>query len=505
MLSATQDKILIVDDDLGTALLEQRCLERRGYATVKAATAAEALEALREGDVKLIVLDYRLSESSTGLDFCEQLKCSGCSAPIVIVTGFSQESTAIEALRAGVRDYVNKSADYLEYLPESVDRVLQQVGVERKLAESEARLAAIINCSQDAIVAVDEQQNITLFNPAAEDIFGCHVTQALGTSIRSLIPAELAWAPTWQATQLASLTAVGARVPHVQVTGIHMDGTSVPLEVTVSHVAACGRTFSTLIIRNITRRKQAEEALRQRDDQLRQAQKMEAIGTLAGGIAHEFNNLLQAIHGYVTFARNALSPDEQPRQDLDQALKAIDQAAGLTRQLLGFARRESLQFADVELNRFVEEFVKMLRRLIDPRITFALDLSAPGGTMHADRGQLQQVLMNLCLNARDAMPDGGTLTIGTERRQVAADAIPNRLDLQPGNYLLLTVRDTGCGISADIRDHLFEPFFTTKETGKGTGLGLAMVYGIVKQHQGAIHVRSEPEQGSTFEIYLPTA
>ena len=229
------------------------------------------------------------------------------------------------------------------------------------------------------------------------------------------------------------------------------------------------------------------------------------MGTLAGGIAHEFKNLLHAIQGYATFARNAaLSPEEQPHQDLDQALKAIDQAAGLTRQLLSFARRESLQFADVDLNRFVEEFVTMLRRLIDPQITFFVDLRRRGRNgacrSRATSASLDEPLPECpgChaqwwhLVDRHRMP-------ACCHRHDSRSTRPQAGELPPADGPRYRLRD--------IRGHqgpAVEPFFTTKETGKGTGLGLAMVYGIVKQHQAQSTSRASPEQGSTFEIYLPT-
>jgi signal transduction histidine kinase/CheY-like chemotaxis protein len=246
------------------------------------------------------------------------------------------------------------------------------------------------------------------------------------------------------------------------------------------------------------------EELEKRDRQLRQAQKMEAIGTLAGGVAHEFNNLLQAIQGFTRYAMEGLKPGCDAHTDLLQVLEASDRAVALTRQLLGFSRREVLQKTDVEPNSLVRSLAKMLSPLIGEHIKIELELDPQVGFVHADASHLQQLLMNLCVNARDAMPEGGQLTVRTENAVLTPAYCELHQDVEPGRYLMLAVSDTGSGIPAEIKDHIFDPFFTTKGIGKGTGLGLAMVYGMVRQHQGAIRVYSELGAGTTFRIYLPT-
>jgi signal transduction histidine kinase/CheY-like chemotaxis protein len=246
------------------------------------------------------------------------------------------------------------------------------------------------------------------------------------------------------------------------------------------------------------------EELEKRDRQLHQAQKMEAIGTLAGGVSHEFNNLLQAIQGFTRYAMEGVEHGSDAHSDLLQVLEASDRAVVLTRQLLGFSRREVLQKTDIEPNTLVRSLAKMLTPLIGEHITMNLELDPQVGFVHADASHLQQLLMNLCVNARDAMPKGGQLTIRTENAVLTPAYCELHEDVEPGRYLMLAVSDTGSGIPAEIKDHIFDPFFTTKGVGKGTGLGLAMVYGMVRQHQGAIRVYSEPGAGTTFRIYLPT-
>jgi len=249
---------------------------------------------------------------------------------------------------------------------------------------------------------------------------------------------------------------------------------------------------------------QRTAALREKDEQLRQSQKMEAVGCLAGGIAHEFNNLLQAIAGFTSCAMEGLDREDQRYQDLQQVRKAADRAATLTRQLLGFSRRQILDRKNVDANALVADLGKMIRPVIGERIDLDLRLGENVGVVHADAAELQQAVLNLCINARDAMPAGGKLLVKTEDTVLSEALTGSALQVGPGRCAVISVVDTGCGMAPEVKERIFEPFFTTKEVGQGTGLGLATVYGIVQQHEGAVCVRSEPGQGTTFEIYLPT-
>jgi len=257
------------------------------------------------------------------------------------------------------------------------------------------------------------------------------------------------------------------------------------------------------LVEDITTRKQAEEALRKKDEQLRQSQKLEAVGGLAGGIAHEFNNLLQAIGGYTKYAMEGLFPDEQRFQDLEQVVKAVDRATTLTRQLLSFGRRQVLERRNVDPNEVFADLIEMVRPVIGEHIHLELETADKLGAVYADPGELQQVLLNLCLNARDAMPSGGRLVLKTESAVLDRDACKRHPGTRPGRHVVLSVTDTGCGIPPELKKRIFEPFFTTKRVGEGTGLGLATVYGIVEQHGGTIRVHSEVGQGATFMIHLP--
>jgi two-component system cell cycle sensor histidine kinase/response regulator CckA len=247
----------------------------------------------------------------------------------------------------------------------------------------------------------------------------------------------------------------------------------------------------------------AAEERRRVEDKLRQSQKMEAVGQLAGGIAHDFNNLLTAILGFGHVVKSELGPDHPQTPSVDQMIRAGDRAADLVRQLLAFGRRQMVQVANLDLGEVVTSMMPMMRRLIGAHIDLAATSAVSLGTIRADRGQIEQVVMNLVVNARDAMPDGGKLTIETLEVELDAGFCTAHPDVTPGRYVLLCVTDTGVGMDATTRNHLFEPFFTTKELGRGTGLGLATVYGIVRQSEGHILVYSEPGRGTAMKAYFP--
>lgn len=269
------------------------------------------------------------------------------------------------------------------------------------------------------------------------------------------------------------------------------------LETSQRYLAEIARERNNLV-RLINERDQAER-------QLRQAQKMEAVGQLAGGIAHDFNNLLQVVSAHTELLLRRLPPESNHHQQLQEVRKASERAAALTRQLLAYSRQQVMEPEYFSLNMLVEDLMNMLKRLLPEHIELRIDLVPDLGTVHADPGQIEQVLMNLCVNARDAMPTGGMLCIKTEDRTMDEAAAAHYPGMVPGRYAVLHVQDTGQGIAPSEQERIFEPFYTTKKIGEGTGLGLAMAYGIMKQHGGLILASSEQGKGATFSVYLPLA
>jgi PAS domain S-box-containing protein len=278
----------------------------------------------------------------------------------------------------------------------------------------------------------------------------------------------------------------------------HRSGSGVPIEVeiTTQEIVYAGHPAVLAVVVDAARRKQLEA-------QLLQAQKMEAVGMLAGGIAHDFNNLLTVIAGYSQLLLNSLSPSDRNRTSVEQIMKAGDRAAALTRQLLAFSRRQAMQTRVLDLNVLVGKLAVMLQRLIGEDIDLRLDFSRDLGQVNADPGQIEQVIMNLVVNSRDAMPQGGTLTLQTANVELTEDYTATQTRVKAGSYVMLQVRDSGSGMDPATRSRLFEPFFTTKAQGRGTGLGLSIVFGIVRQSGGNLEIQSEPGRGTSVKIYLP--
>jgi PAS domain S-box-containing protein len=364
---------------------------------------------------------------------------------------------------------------------------------ERKAAERGLREAsAIIQSSEDAIIGENLEGVITSWNEAAEKTFGYTATEIIGRHASLLLPSEDAA----ETTENVSRAAKGEGFRR-ESTRVCKEGKRLNVWLTVSPVrGAHGEVVGvSTIVRDITDRKKLEE-------QLRQSQKMEAVGRLAGGIAHDFNNLLSVIVGYTYVLQSSLPDDEVLRNSAEQVMNAADKASSLTRQLLAFSRRQVLQPEIIDLNDILAGMEKMLPRVIGEDIEIRTVPTPDIKRVKADPGQIEQVIMNLVVNARDAMPNGGKLTMETgDVRFNAHDAAAH--NVRPGDYVLLAVSDTGIGMDAETRAHIFEPFFTTKEPGRGTGLGLATVYGIVNQSGGYVWVYSEVGKGTTFKIYFP--
>ena len=289
----------------------------------------------------------------------------------------------------------------------------------------------------------------------------------------------------------------------IEYEGLKKSGEVFPLELALNNFTLGGVIHFTAMIRDITERKKSERERELIQARLSQSQKMEAIGRFAGGIAHDFNNILTAIRGNAELAVEEMGKDDPLYSRLDGIITSVLLASKLTRQLLLFSRGQPFELVPLDMNKIISDLLLMISRLIGEEITISTDLAPEVWTIEADEGNIEQVIMNLAVNAKDAMPEGGTLTIKTENVVIdekRAESIP---DARPGETVRLTVADTGVGMSRELVSRIFEPFFTTKEAGKGTGFGLAVVYSIVKQHNGWITVESELGKGTTFRIYFP--
>lgn len=493
-------KVLIVEDSEDDAQLLLRELERGGYLVQykRIELAADMSRVLKENSWDIVISDYSMPRF-TAPQALATLKASGLDLPFIIVSGTIGEDMAVSAMRAGAHDYLLKGK--LKKLIPVIQRELRDAEeregrrrADEALRRTEERYRDLVENARDIIYEHDLKGNYTSTNKAAEEITGYSREEALRLNITQTVAPEY----LEKAKEMVRRKLAGESVTAYELELVAKDGRKIAVEVNTRLVFYDGvPTGVQGIARDVTARKQLEE-------QLRQSQKLEAIGLLAGGVAHDFNNLLTVIGGYADLSLNRLSPEDPLRRNLKEIHNASNRAASLTRQLLAFSRKQVMQPRVFALNTIIADLEKMLRRMIGEDIEFSTNLRASVGNVKADPGQIEQVIMNLVVNARDAMPSGGKITIETNIVELDETYARHHISAISGSYALLAVSDTGTGINEETKKHIFEPFFTTKESGKGTGLGLSMVYGIVKQSGGNIWVYSEPGIGTTFKIYLPS-
>ncbi|MBI5525635.1 MAG: PAS domain S-box protein [Deltaproteobacteria bacterium] len=388
------------------------------------------------------------------------------------------------------------------------------------LRESEERFRAVTATTLDAIILSDADGKMSLWNRGAETIFGYTEAETRGQPVEILLPERLVaeHRKGWERLRSGQSTKAAGKI--LECTGRRKDGTEFPIELSHFRWTSAGQPFFGTIIRDITERKAAEDEIRRHRDflgqmvdertaalsvareHLAQTQKLDSIGQLAGGVAHDFNNLLSVILSYTGFVFDELPPDSKLRSDLEEVRKAADRATALTRQLLAFSRKQAITPREVSVKDSVGSLAKMLKRLIGEHVPLDLRIAEDAGVLFIDPSQLEQVIINLAVNARDAMHGGGSLVIGAKNVTLGAEQVADTPEVEAGAYVMLSVSDTGTGIPKEVFPKIFEPFFSTKEKGKGTGLGLSMVYGIVKQNKGHIEVESVVGTGTVFRVFF---
>ena len=492
--------VLLIEDDLvdEIALLREVSDQGLPYAVTVSHTLAEARKSLSERSFDVVLADYNLPDGLV-FDLLETLT----DHVVIVMTGAGDEEIAARALHLGVHDYLIKGPQrkYLKLLPHRIEVSLRNARMEQDLRASEERYRSLVEWMPEAVV-VHQEGRIVYLNPAANNMFGAvSAASLIGSPIMERIHPHHRDIALARAAGIASL---GGATPLAEMQCLTIEGGVIEAEVQSTSILYGGKPAYQTSLRDIGERKRSEQAHVALQAQFREAQKLEAIGQLAGGIAHYFNNLLTVIKMATELAMDGVRASDPLRQDLVDIAEAADRAKALTAQLLAFSRRQVIAPVPLDLRELLTGIEPMLRRLI--REDIALTVTAPErlGIARADRGQLEQVVLNLAVNARDAMPDGGTLTLAAEDVVLDAAYAVAHPDVVPGSYVMLAVRDTGEGMAPSTIEHIFEPFFTTKEPGKGTGLGLATVYGIVRQSGGTIGVESALGVGTTFRIYLPT-
>ncbi|HET7827098.1 MAG TPA: response regulator [Anaeromyxobacter sp.] len=490
--------ILIVDDEPVILDVFRRFLEGDGRTLLLAGSAREALAAAAKvTSIDVALVDKNLGDGS-GLDVARSLKEAKPDIEVILVTGYASLDSAIQAVQIGAFDYVTKPISDYDALNLKVENAIEKGRMKRRqrelltrLVESEGLYRGVFETSSDAVLLVDPQSGaIRDGNPAAERLYG-----RARDALRQLRYVDLLTKAAEPELPPAGSRAFPAR--HTR-----PDGLEFPVEISAGELRLENHGLRVLSVRDVSERELAESARRDLEQNLRQAQKMEAVGRLAGGVAHDFSNVLAVILGYSDLLiRDLPAGDPRIREYADGIVEAAHRAVGVTRQLLTLSRKKLLRPEVLTVNKVVQDLGKLLSRAIGERIELTQKLGDKIPPILADADQLAQVLLNLAVNARDAMPDGGPLEISTASVELGMPA--PELGLPAGRYVTLAVKDGGCGMSEEVRTRIFEPFFTTKET--GTGLGLATVYGIVRQAGGAIRVESRPGEGSTFTVYLPAA
>ncbi|MBN2105446.1 response regulator [bacterium] len=503
-----QIKIIILEDNQSDALLVEHCLKNAGMSFIikRVETKKAFFDEIKNNPPDLVLSDYRLPNLD-GMEALQFVRNQAPDIPFIVLTGAINEETAVDCIKAGASDYIIK--DRMVRLPEAIKGALEKANAmrERKsavqaLQASEIRYRRLFESAQEGILLIDaESKKITDVNPFMSRLLSCSRREILGKEL-------------WEVGIFQDQAAFNKAFEKFKEEGqVYCEGMvlrtkgseHVNIEMNCNSYLANDHWVIQCNIRDVSEKKRAEEERERMRAQLFQAQKMEAIGTLAGGVAHDFNNLMTAIQVSSDVALMKAGDGDTIIRELEEIRQAALRAAGLIRQLLLFSRKHLMEFTTINLNQSIDNLLKMLHRLIGEDIEIKTVLSPDTQMIRADSGNIEQVIMNLALNARDAMPQGGALKMMTKNVTFDMDIRQTMPEARAGNFVSFSISDTGIGMDKTTLARIFEPFFTTKEGHKGTGLGLSVVYGIVKQHEGWITVESTPGEGSEFIIYFPVA
>jgi len=500
-------RVLIAEDVPTDTELLERTLRKAGLAfTSRCVDTRNAfLRELEDFSPDLVLCDYSMPQF-TGMEALELVEELFPSIPLIIVTGSINEDTAVKCMKAGAADYLLK--EDLKRLGSAVQSALEKVHTrnEKERAERERdaifRLyEALVSTIPLSLLVLDAELDLVMANRRYLDERGLQASDIVGKNLKDVLPASILSQPSL----IGRIKTIAEHGGKDMVWGAVE--TSVDMAPKYLNIGICGIEHDAdsereqesrvlLVIDDVTEKRELQ---RQRD----QLERLDSIGRLAGGVAHDFNNLLTGIIGYTQMLLKQVKDDPKTTRGLTQIRDLGNRAADLTRQLLAFSRRQTLRPVVLNPNDLIENISKMLRRIIGEDMGFEFVPAADLANVRADPGQIEQVIMNLAVNARDAMPEGGTLTIETANVVLDREYGNGHTGVTPGSYVMLAVTDTGCGMDEATEKKVFEPFFTTKPPGEGTGLGLSTVYGIVKQHGGNVWVYSEPGRGTTFKVYLP--
>jgi len=495
-------RLLIADDDPDDMELCLRDLKRSGvnFEATTVSTREDFVQKLRDQPIDLVLSDYRM-KGWTGMDALAAVKQICPDVPLVLLSGTLGDELAVECIKLGVTDYVLK--DQLARLPMALRRAQEEKALREAelqahaaLRQSEARYRSLVqNATYGIFMAEEPEGKLLDANPALAAMLGYDSVEDL---LRIQRTRKLYCSPADQDKIIAEYMRRGR--DDATVDWRRKDGKIITVRLNGRHATGPDgeSDCAEVIVEDVTERLALQK-------QLVEAQKFEAIGQLAGGIAHDFNNMLGAILGWADVGLCETEPGSRLHRHFEKVQQQGKRAAALTRQLLAFARRQILEPRNVDLNQSVIETVSLLEKVIGSNIEIKANLAPNLSVVRADPTQVEQVLLNLCINARDAMPAGGSLIIETSNHTLDERFCALQPLARPGTYAMLSVTDTGTGMDAATLDRIFEPFFTTKDLGKGTGLGLATVYGIVRQHGGFLHVYSELGAGSTFRAYFPVS